>query len=52
MFDFNNCVMKITSKSLIWHLVKLQQKLKQNETVYIFISFYYVFQYSSMLVIS
>jgi len=41
--------MKIASKSPIWHLVRLQGKLKlKNKVIYRFVSFYYVFLYSSI----
>jgi hypothetical protein len=54
MLDFKNYVMKIMSKSPNRHLVRLQGKLKLTKKVYIyiFLSFYYVFQYFNILVIS
>jgi len=52
MFDCTNYVTKIMSKSPSRHLVKLQRNMKPTEKIYIFASFYYVFQYSNVQVIS
>jgi hypothetical protein len=43
--------MKIVSKSLTRHVVRLQRKLNLTQ-IYIFVSFYDIFQYSNVLVIS
>jgi len=49
MFDLKQkLVIKIMSKSPSQHLVSLEGKLKltEKEILYIFVSFYYVFQHS------
>ena len=49
---FKNYVMKIISKSVSRYLSRLQGKLKPKKKIYIFVSFYYIFHYSTALVIS
>jgi hypothetical protein len=46
--------MKIMSKSPSGHVVRLQGKLKlsKQKNIYIFLSFYYIFQHSDVPVIS
>jgi hypothetical protein len=53
LFDFKNCVTKIMTKSRSRHLVRLQGKCKLTKNkVYIFVRSYYIFRYSSALVIN
>jgi hypothetical protein len=53
MFHFKNYVMKIISKSPSRHLVTLQGQLKLSgkEKVWHICKFYYIFQYSNILII-
>jgi hypothetical protein len=53
VFDIENCVMEVMSKSSSQHLARLWGKLKLTEKErYIHIHKFNIFQYSNVLVIS
>jgi hypothetical protein len=54
MFEFKNYVVKIMSNSPSGHLIRLQGKLivTEKEKPLHTLAFYYIFQYSTALVIS